>query len=338
MEPRIKERFNEKILHEAMRRYGIAEGHIHLLDGFESFMYEFDWKRGGVAEAGILRIGHSLRRTPALIQAEVDWINFLAEGGAGVAKAWLSERGSLVEAIEDGQGGQFLVTAFAKAQGRHPNKVEWTPAFHETYGQLIGRMHALSQRYTPPHPDCVRYHWDDEVNKSVAKFMPAEDARIATQFDTLLNYLKTLPRDPEGYGLIHQDAHGGNLFVGDAGQITLFDFDDCCYGHYIYDIAMVVFYAITNRADMPAATREFIGPFLSGYARENQLDPAWLKEIPHFLKLREIDLYAVIHRSMGPGPYEDGWVRHYMESRKVSLDAEKPFVDFDFQSLNRPPE
>ena len=333
MEPRIKERFNETILAEAMRRYGIPEGHIHLLDGFESFMYEFDWNRGGAPESGILRIGHSLRRTPALIQAEVDWINYLAEGGAGVAKAWLSERGSLVEAVEDGQGGQFLVTAFAKARGRHPGKAEWAPAFHETYGRLIGRLHALSRHYTPPHPACVRHHWNDDVNMEVTAFLPQQDERIAEQFRTLLAYLETLPVNPEGFGLIHQDAHGGNLFVDEAGRITLFDFDDCCYGYYIYDLAMVVFYAITNRTDMPAATRDFMGPFLHGYSLENQLDPAWLKEIPYFLKLREIDLYAMIHRSIGPGPYEDDWVRRYMEGRKARLDAEKPFVEFDFQSL-----
>jgi Ser/Thr protein kinase RdoA (MazF antagonist) len=336
MEPRIKERFNEDILHEAMRRYNIAEGHIHMLDGFESFMYEFAWGRSGKPETGILRIGHSLRRTPVLIQAEVDWINYLAEGGAGVAKAWLSARGNLVEAVDDGQGDQFLVTAFAKARGKHPGRAEWTPAFFETYGQLIGRMHALSKVYTPPHPECVRYHWDDETNMSVAQFLPLEDGRIAAYFDALLTYLRALPRDPEGYGMIHQDAHDGNFYVDESGRLTLFDFDDCCYGHYIYDLAMVIFYAIANRQDMPAATGEFLPPFLQGYRRENQLDPVWLKEIPHFLKLREIDLYAVIHRSTGPGPYEDGWVARYMDGRKAHLDAGQPFVDFDFQSLEKP--
>lgn len=170
----------------------------------------------------------------------------------------------------------------------------------------------------------------------VETFLPQGDERIAGQFRELMVYLEALPVNPEGYGLIHQDAHGGNFFVDDAGQITLFDFDDCCYGHYIYDLAMVVFYAIVNRSDMPAATQEFMSPFLHGYYRENQLDPVWLKEIPHFLKLREIDLYAMIHRSMGPGPYEDDWVRRFMDGRKARLDAGQPFVDFDFQLLEKP--
>ena len=111
MESRIRERFNDHILQEAIARYGIASRDIQLLDGFESFIYEFT--RTG--EPGILRIGHSLRRSPQLIQAEVDWINYLAQGGAGVAKALFSAQGNLVEAVDDNQGDQFLVTAFAKA-------------------------------------------------------------------------------------------------------------------------------------------------------------------------------------------------------------------------------
>ncbi|MFZ6026176.1 MAG: phosphotransferase enzyme family protein [Chloroflexota bacterium] len=330
MEPRIKERFNDDILKEAMARYAIAEGQIELLDGFESFLFEFT--RNG--QPGILRVGHSLRRTPALIQAEVDWINFLAAGGAGVARALLSARDNLVEAVDDGHGDQFLVTAFARAPGAHAGKDEWTAPMFECYGQLIGRLHALSKRYTPPHPDCVRYHWDDAINMSVEEFMPEGDDEIRQHFRALLARLKALPHTEEGYGMIHQDAHGGNFFVDANGQITLFDFDDCCYGHYIYDLAMVIFYALVNRDDAPQFAAHFLSPFLRGYRRENRLDPTWFKEIPHFLKLREIDLYAVIHRSFGPGPYgEDAWLARYMDGRRERLCSNLPFVDFDWEGL-----
>lgn len=330
MERRIRERFSDRILREAGRRYDIAEEHIRLLDGFESFIYEFD--RAG--QAGILRIGHSLRRTPALIQAEVDWIHYLAEGGAGVARALRSTEGNLVEAVDDEQGTQFLVTAFARAPGKKPGENEWTPALFERYGRLIGRMHALSRTFTPPHPECVRYHWDADENMSVEQFLPQEDAAMAEEFGTLLTHLRTLPRDPGNYGLIHQDAHGGNFFVDDGGRLTLFDFDDCCYGHFAYDLAMVVFYAIANRPDMPAATRKFLPSFLEGYGQESPTNPGWFEAIPHFLKLREIDLYAVIHRSMGAGPYGDHpWIGKYMAGRRERLLARMPFVEVDFTAF-----
>lgn len=64
------------------------------------------------------------------------------------------------------------------------------------------------------------------------------------RFDEIMDHPLALPRDPVGYGLIHQDTHTGNLFLAKDGQMTLFDLNDCCYGWYIYDIALVLFYAV----------------------------------------------------------------------------------------------
>ena len=61
MEKEIRDRFNDSILDTAIERYAIDPGRIALLDGFESFMYEFSRDDGDF----ILRLGHSRRRTPA---------------------------------------------------------------------------------------------------------------------------------------------------------------------------------------------------------------------------------------------------------------------------------
>ncbi len=113
MDPKIAGRFNDTILQSAMQFYEILAGKISLLDGFESFIYEFERPDGQF----ILRIGHSQRRSPDLIRGEVDWINYLAAAGVTVAKAILSKNGNLVERIEDGQGDEFLCTAFVRAPG-----------------------------------------------------------------------------------------------------------------------------------------------------------------------------------------------------------------------------
>src|SRR5512147_1665681 len=98
MEQQIKDHYSDAILQEAMHRYGIAAGQIRPLDAFESFIYEFE--REG--QAYILRIGHTLRKSEALVLGEVDWINYLAAGGVSVARAVPSDGGRLVEAVEDG--------------------------------------------------------------------------------------------------------------------------------------------------------------------------------------------------------------------------------------------
>ena len=332
MEQRIKDRYNDAILQEAMRRYGIKEDQIQLLDGFESYMYEF--ARG--SERYILRIGHSIRRNTGLIQGEVHWINYLADGGAGVAKAILSRNGNLVEHIDDSQGGNFLATAFAKAKGGPPwEQAVWnTPPIFETYGRLVGRIHALSKTYQVPDPAWKRPEWDDESMLDVDKWLPESESVVLEKFQQVMAHLRALPKTHDSYGLIHFDAHPGNFFMDETGNITLFDFDDCNYSWYMNEIAIILFYNAMGPNNNPAFSRQFMTNFLHGYQQETPLDPAWLKEIPWFLKLREIDLYAIIHRSFDMDNLdEDPWVARFMKGRKERIENDLPVIDFDFESL-----
>lgn len=329
MEEKIRSRLNEQILAEARQRYGIATDKMEELGGFESFIYGFEKDDARF----VLRLGHSLRRSPELIHGEVDWINHLARGGAGVARAVNSEAGHLVELIPDGQGEQFLATAFAWAKGGRVWEMGgWTKQFMGNYGRLIGKMHALSKQYTVADPAWKRPQWDDPIMTDTTESLPQIDPAAAPRLVATLAHLRTLPRDPDGYGMIHQDAHTGNLFVDEDGQITLFDFDDCVYGHFVYDIAMVLFYAVTNHPTPEQFMAEIWPPFWRGYQQENQLDPSWLAEILPFMKLRELDLYAVIQRDI-PDLSADGWAANFMKGRREKVLAERPYLNFDFTEI-----
>lgn len=328
MEQQIRDRYNDTILQEAMRRYGIAGGQIRPLDAFESFIYEFERD----SQAYILRIGHTLRKSEALVLGEVDWINYLAAGGVSVARAIPSVRGQLVEAVEDGQGGQFLVTAFVKAQGQPPWDL-WTPGLYESYGRLIGSMHSLAESYRPAEPAWQRPEWDDESMEFVERYLPASETAARQKYHVLCAHLRSLPKTCSTYGLIHQDAHGSNFLVDEAGTITLFDFDDCAYSWFINDIAIVLFYIVMDADDWPAFTAEFMTHFLRGYRQVRLLDPQWLKEIPNFLKLRELELYAVMHRDFEVSNIDNWWCARFMRNRKEKIEQDRPFIDFDFESL-----
>lgn len=330
MDPKIVKRYNDEILHTAMQCFGIKKNEIELLDGFESFIYEFYRPQDGEF---ILRIGHSGRRTPDMIAGEVDWINYLARGGANVSRAILSKNGNLMEPIDDGYGEQFLATAFIKAQGKPSWETEWNPVFVEHYGQVMGRIHRLTKDYAPSNPSWRRPEWDTPGNMNMAKTLPASETAALVKFHDLMHHFETLPKDGNSYGLIHQDAHGGNFFVRD-GQITLFDFDDCVYSWFIYDIAMVLFYAAMGKDDKTAYTQEFMRDFLQGYSRENTLDPKWLRELPFFLKLREIDLFGLIQHDFDMENLDDPWCVSYMEGRKELIDQDVPYIDFDWDLLN----
>jgi Ser/Thr protein kinase RdoA (MazF antagonist) len=332
MEPRIRERFTDAIRAEAAARYGVAADDLHELDGAESFIFAF--VRAG--QPLILRIGHSLRRNVNLIRGEVDWINYLARGGAAAAPAVLSTNGELVELIDDGAGGHYLATAFAKAAGGPPSWGKVTPDFIERYGQAIGRMHRLTQSYAPADPAWRRPQWDDPAMMDMVDFLPPSEAYTYERLTGLIDTLRQLPQDRESWGLVHQDAHGGNFFVDETGNLTFFDFDDCAYTWFVNDIAIVLFYLVNGREDPPGFTAAFLPPFLRGYSRENRFDPQWFAHVPDFLKLRELDLYAMIHRSFNVHNLTDPWVARYMHGRKARIEAEVPYLDFDFAHLQWP--
>jgi amicoumacin kinase len=329
MEQLIKDRYNDTILQKAMQHFGISKDQIQLLDSFESFIYKFENDSGSY----ILRIAHSSRRNEALIQGEVDWINYLAEGGVSAAKAILSQNGNLVEAIEDGHGGAFLATAFVRAQGGAPWEL-WSPDLYETYGHLIGQIHSLSKQYQPARPAWKRPAWDDEMIEFVDRYLPESESIAKKKYKDVCAHVNSLPKDRDEYGMTHQDPHGNNLFVDQAGQITLFDFDECAYNWFINDIAVVLFYIVQDAEDWPTFTGEFMAHFLHGYTRACALDPKWLKQISNFLKIREIELYAVLHRDFDVTNIEDEWCARFMQDRKMKIEQDTPYIDFEFNSLS----
>ncbi len=330
MDPKIAARFNDTLLHSAMELYEIPTGQITPLDGFESFIYEFERPDGQF----ILRIGHSSRRSPDLIHAEVAWINYLAASGVTVASRHPLRGGNLVEPLEDGQGQEFLCTAFVKAPGSEIGPDMLNDRFFRAYGRLLGQIHAASKSYLPSNPAWKRYAWNDPINNTTILQMPAREQIALQKYEQLFPYLCSLPCNPAGYGMIHQDAHPGNFFIDENYTITLFDFDDCVYGHFIYDIAMVIFYVSLQEKDPQEFMAHFLPSFLSGYSRENRLDPRWLKEIPYFMKYREIDLFAAILFIFGESPSHP-WSARFLQGRRERIENDVPFLDFDWSSMAR---
>lgn len=330
MDKRIRELYSPAIYHQALGVYGISPDSARELGGFESFIYEF--QKGG--QEGVLRITHTLRRSPDMIRGELDWIDFLHKGGAGVSRPIPTLANRWVGCLDDGSGGYFLTAAFEKAVGTPHHSREWPPPLLWEYGVQVGRMHQLSLIYQPSDPAWRRPEWDDPVHLDIADAIPAEEEGIREVFWENITQLRQLPKDKRSYGLIHQDPHQGNFFVDQEGKITFFDFDDSSYSWLVEDIALAIFYAALGQEDPEGFTAEFLGGFLPGYFSAYQLDPSWFEHIPLFLKRREIDLYAVIHRSFDVENLTDPWCSWYLDGRKERLLERVPVLAFDFAGFD----
>ncbi len=202
----------------------------------------------------------------------------------------------------------------------------------------MGKLHALSNSFTPSQPRFRRFDIEDdfvEMVETAKKHLPETDESVIAAYQENLDAIRSLPKNDAVYGLCHVDFHGGNFFLTDDGKITLFDFDDCQYAWFIYDVAMALFYNLPHNCQSPedlAAAKTFLREFWSGYSAEFDLDEGWLQAIPLFLRLREIDLYIVIHRSMDLDDL-DPWCASFMDRRREKILANTPYCDIDYASL-----
>ncbi len=323
MDQRSRESFNEDVLAEARRRYGIDPSGMELLGGFESFIYSYAKED----KAGILRLAHSLRYSYEMIAGELDWITYLAERGIPAARPLPSLAGCLAEKIPAALG-YFTVTAFEKAPGEPPQREDWEAGLLKKIGRLMGKMHVLTQAYVPSDPLWRRPHWDLGLDTCAEEYLPPGDQAVRSVWHALLASLRQLPQARDSYGLVHTDVHGGNFFI-DRGQMTLFDFGDCQYGWFAYDLAMALFYVLPLHCDSPdqlAFARRAMSELLEGYTQENTFSLTWQATFPLFFKLREIDLYIAIHRSMDMD-HLDPWCASYMQDRKTRIENDVPFAD-----------
>lgn len=252
----------------------------------------------------VLRISYRPDRSIDTIQAELHFINYLAEGGVRVSKPVPSEKGNLLEVIT-ACDVDFIAVMFIKGRGlrvpdngyRYREGVPIIEYFHN-WGQVLGQMHHLAKTYQPVSDQIRRPEWsscEPFTGFPAGERLPS----IQKKYEQLIRELHELPRDIESYGLIHFDFNDGNFTVDyDNGDITVFDFDDCCYFWFMYDLACaweggigrVMFRPLDERISFMDRYMEQI---MEGYTRENTIGEEWLERLPLFLRL--IQMQELMH-------------------------------------------
>jgi Ser/Thr protein kinase RdoA (MazF antagonist) len=334
MEKSTRQLFNPDILTQILDLYGIQPDDTQILDGFESFIYNV--RRDG--KEYILRIGHDGRRSPDMVWGEAEFLNHLASGGLSVPSVLSSLEDHLIETVQAADGSHFVAILFTKAPGHPPSGDEWQPPLFKKMGIFLGKLHRLSKIFIPSNPCFRRFDIEDDFEEMLAtarRHLPASDMPIIEAYQENLNAIRELPKTQAGYGLCHVDFHGGNFFLTDDGKITLFDFDDCQYAWFVYDIAMALFYTLPHDCREPEqlnVAQTFLQEFWNGYRIETDLDKSWLGKIPLFLRLREIDLYIVIYRSMDLNNL-DPWCASFMDHRREKILTKAPYCKIDYSKI-----
>ena len=329
--------------------YAVAPGDLQLYpdyDGCQNLVFFYERE----AAHYVLRVSFREDRTPDQVLAEIDFVRYLHENGVRVSPPVASREGRYVEVIST-NALPFAVVSFEKAHGhrlpdRHYQyrKGASIDEYWRNWGGLLGQMHRLTQIYAPPIPTSRRPALLDVLtNYSVPRYLPLSQGKVRERFQHLLAELSKLPDEADAYGLIHADFNDGNLCVDYAnGNITAFDFDDCAYCWFMYDLADAWRSGVGwTRTEADAGKRRgfmdrYFETLLSGYIREHTLSQTWLDRLPTFLKMVEMEAFLGELRdtSLNGGDEEDE-DDGAMAYQQKCIEEDIPFLGF-FDAIYSP--
>ena len=330
MDPRIQAMLTEELLEAICSRYGLEKDELTLIGGYQNFI--FGYERG--SRSYILRLTPGTLRTPELIEAELEWIHDLSRHGVPVSRPVTSAGGQSMAIIRNEQL-TFTAVSFERAPGR---RIHYPECLHdaqliERCGRLTGQIHRLSRDYRPLNR---RHEWhQNDYLVNAISFIPSDQQLVHEQIKKLLLEVDQLRRDDDCYGLIHGDINIGNFMVDEHGALTLFDFDECQYSWYVEDIAVQLYYMVYVFGDDVLKERKkqcdfFMEHFMRGYRDETALSDEWLKRLPLFLRLREVIVYAGMHRSYDMTKLDD-WTRDYLTYSRSRIEQGLSIVEGNYE-------
>ncbi len=316
----IEKQFNPEILTRALRSFGFKQEQVVKdLDGFESHVFELEQAGQGL----ILKIVHSLHRSPEQINGEAHFCDYLASHGLAVAQALRSPQGNWVEKLPLDNGQSFNAFICPKLPGRKIEKADIAPPFFADLGRITGQMHALSKDYQP-EPAWPRPDWTENSLFDFRAWIPAVEPEVIQTLTAVQERLLRRPRSQANFGLIHSDLHAGNFLIHHSAstsvpQIQVFDFDDSEYHWFANDIAMPIYY-LSHRysKDWHAFCAEFMPVFWQAYQQEHDLPLQELEAIHDLLLWRDGILYSLNHQIYSQLDAED---LEIMQERRQRLEC-----------------
>ncbi|MBT2695228.1 phosphotransferase [Bacillus sp. ISL-55] len=328
MEKSVSALMTQEILHNFLERFGL-EREFKKLGDFENYVYE-TYRNG---HPFIMRLTHSSHRSKNEVLSELDWMKHLNSKGLSVPEVFPSTQGYLVEEVLAADQSGFYGCLYAKAKGKAVSvrSDEFNEELFRKWGEMTGRMHHATKSYKPSSGIIARSSWNEDELLSVEKYYPSDERVLIDNANQVIAAISALPKNVDNYGIIHGDIHSGNFFY-DGERIHVFDFDDASYHWFASDIAIPLYYSIIYQ--IPASEDEersrfgklFLEAFIEGYQKANQLPEGWNEQVPMFLMLRDILLYAVLHKKIAPED-RDEKLQVMMEEIADRIRNKKPIVN-----------
>ncbi len=161
--------------------------------------------------------------------------------------------------------------------------------FYNT-GKALGIIHRLSKTYHPVHRR--ESYFDKYTMEYIHRLIPDRYAEMKRAISERLDRFHDLPLEGDSFGLVHFDFSDGNYHIDmDTGDLTVFDFDNCMYCWYMFDLANLWTHGVGWYQFEPDAARrmeemkQYFDTILEGYRSETDVSEALLAQLPLFIDM-----------------------------------------------------
>lgn len=291
---------------KALSAYKINEPRLIVLMHEDNTTFRIESANG---ERYVLRIHRPSRRTIAEVRSEMMWLAALRQDTNLVVPQPIPTRdGEFVTIVGvEGVPEPRMCVLLRWITGRFMND-GLTPSHLERAGAFMAHLHLSTIQFKLPD-GFVRGRLDNlygkpqGISETVARQQvdnPEDEAMailhvadVCSSQDTILvekligkirGVQRTIGHQPEVFGLIHGDFHQWN-YLFHQGQVRLIDFDDCGYGHHLYDMAVTIYNI--DWKDNASALR--VG-FLAGYRQVRPLSDEHEQYLDTLMALRDLQM------------------------------------------------
>ncbi len=244
-------------------------------------------------EQRFLRLTPNRLRTKNQIEAELDFVVFLHKNGVNAALPITSANGRLIEEINFA-GKSLFACVFEEAKGESfkYDSAESNKEHFRLRGRTLGQIHALSEIYIPSG-DFRRFAWnEDKLLIEADEFLPKSEKVVRREYEKLKEQLQDYRKSNKTFGLIHGDF-GETNYRYQTDRLNVFDFDDCCYHWFIYDVAVTIYPHGWRKDGL-----QLLDWLLEGYAEKMPMDVT-LADITMFCQWRLIYMFLVFAKKWG---------------------------------------
>ncbi|RIW35338.1 hypothetical protein D3H55_08050 [Bacillus salacetis] len=259
-----------------------------------------------------------LRLTPGedrlRLQAEMDFLLLLSNQGLTVNMPVPSVNGNLIEPIVT-DAGNFQAVVFNFFEGEQLEIDEMTGERMEAWGRALGSLHAVSNgiSWLTDHTRLESLLGGNGDNLPMA---------VRREESYLRNWLYGLQQTQESYGPIHFDLELDNI-IWQGSKPQIIDFESSLTGWYAADIAFALRDLFEDVVDLQD---EKFSLFLQGYRQARPIGDQEVKDIPMFLRYRQLLTYKLLLNSMDVkvNPEQPEWVNELiikLENKRAQYEA-----------------